>query len=394
MIQPVIDQSGIIHIFKGKQALPIKLAIGEILTAEIMDIFPTGTIQIKINNRIINAQPQRELPLNKGDTVMVKVEKPLQDGTVPLRVLSASETEQIQKALLKTESEISNKIFKLIDSLFSQNISSMKETKQSQMIQTLLTFKAENLSQTQKAVLMQKMIDAIFSYKNTIKNLQGLIKLLEENNFPGEQIASLKNIIITSHEELTPEKLKNCLLNTGVSFESKIKQFLFDASNFEQIKNDLKVIVDNITKQAKAEGMEEIADKAQHILRQIEGYQVLSKTYQSFFTFLPVLWKEIEGGTCAFKRFKRQDKDYYTVFVSLNIGGQPLSFVVTMVERSFFVSFSGKPETIQIVKNHEEDLKKRFAEQGLLLSGINYVTKAEELLKQWQIQEGLVSVRI
>ncbi len=390
MIQPVIDSSGIIHIFKGKQAEPIKLIIGEILTAEIMDIFPTGTIQVKINNRILNAQPQRELFLNKGDTVMVKVEKPLPDGTIPLRVLSTSEDEG--KAIIKAENQISDKIFKLFESLFLPDTTKAKQTQQAKMdlIKALLSIPSENLSEAQKTMLMQKVIDA----SETVEHLQQLIKLLEKNNFPKEEIARLTDIIITNHEELTSGKLKNTLFNTGVSFEAKMKQALFDSFKIEQIKEDLKTILDDIAKYAKTAGMEEIADKAQQILRQIEGFQVLSKTYQSFFTFLPVFWKDIEGGNFAFRTLKKQGKDYHTVFVNLRIKEDSLSFVVTMINKSFFVSFSGKPEIMQIIKSYEEELKKRFHRQGLLLSGINYVTKIEELLKQWQIQEGLVSVII
>ncbi len=65
-----------------------------------------------------------------------------------------------------------------------------------------------------------------------------------------------------------------------------------------------------------------------------------------------------------------------------------------MINRSFFISFSGKPEFVDIIKSYEEDLKERFYKQGLILSGINYVTIIEELLKQWGIEEGLVSVVI
>ncbi len=203
MIHPLIDQSGVINIFKGKQAAPIKLVIGEILTAEIMDIFPTGTIQVKLNNRIINAQPQRDLPLNKGDTVMVKVEKPLEDGTIPLRVLSNTEAEQVKKAIIKAEGEISDKIFKVIETLFSNDLSSLKETKQPQgdILQLMLSLPTESLSETQKTSLLQKIINLIFSNKGIGGNIQELIQILESNNFSKEQISLLKNLIITNNKE-------------------------------------------------------------------------------------------------------------------------------------------------------------------------------------------------
>lgn len=395
MIQPIIDSSGVIHIFKGKQAEPIKLVIGEILTAEIMDIFPTGTIQLKINNRVINAQPQRELPLNKGDTVMVKVEKPLEDGIIPLRVLSASESEEVQKAMIQAESEISDQIFKLIESLFSNNPNSIKETKQQMdILKTIFSFPTENLSETQKTVLMNKIIDVIFSQQDTSENLHELIKLLEQNDFPKEQISQLKSLIITTHEEITPEKLKQTLLNSGVSFEAKMKQALFDSAKIEQIKEDLKVILNQIIKEAKSQSIEEVALKAEQLLRQIDGYQILSKTYQSFFTFLPLLWQDIEGGNIAYKSFKREGKEYHTVFVTLNFKEEYLSFIVTMINKSFFISFSGQPELLSCFKDRESILRERFQDKGMLLGGISYVSKTEELIKQWNIKEGTVSLTV
>lgn len=395
MIQPIIDSSGVIHIFKGKQAEPIKLVIGEILTAEIMDIFPTGTIQLKINNRVINAQPQRELPLNKGDTVMVKVEKPLEDGIIPLRVLSASESEEVQKAMIQAESEISDQIFKLIESLFFNNPNSIKETKQQMdILKTIFSFPTENLSETQKTVLMNKIIDVIFSQQDTSENLHELIKLLEQNDFPKEQISQLKSLIITTHEEITPEKLKQTLLNSGVSFEAKMKQALFDSAKIEQIKEDLKVILNQIIKEAKSQSIEEVALKAEQLLRQIDGYQILSKTYQSFFTFLPLLWQDIEGGNIAYKSFKREGKEYHTVFVTLNFKEEYLSFIVTMINKSFFISFSGQPELLSCFKDRESILRERFQDKGMLLGGISYVSKTEELIKQWNIKEGTVSLTV
>lgn len=65
-----------------------------------------------------------------------------------------------------------------------------------------------------------------------------------------------------------------------------------------------------------------------------------------------------------------------------------------MINRSFFVSFSGAPETMQVIKSYENDLKQRFQRQGMILGGVNYVEKVEELLKQWNIKDGLISVTV
>lgn len=396
MIHPIIDQSGVIHIFKGKQTAPIKLVIGEILTAKIMDIFPTGTIQVKINNRIINAQPQRELPLNKGDIVMVKVEKPLEDGTVPLRVLSNSEVEDFKKAIIKSEGEISDNFFKLIESVFTNNPKLLKESKQPQMdiFKLILSLPTENLSEVQKTSLLEKIINLIFSNRGTAENIQELIHLLERNNFSKEQISLLKNLIITGEENIH-EKLRQTLLNTGVSYEAKLKQLLNEPSKIEHIKEDLKVILNNILKEAKATGQEEIILKTERILQQIEGYQLLSKTYQSFFTFLPLIWNKIEGGTLAFKSLKRQGKEYYSVLININFKERSLlSFIVTMINKNFYINFCGEKDVLNLIKTYENILKEQFIQRGMSLNGIRYLNKFEELIKNWEIKEGQVNITV
>lgn len=388
MIQSVVE-SGIIHIFKGKQTIPIKLIIGEILTAEIMDIFPTGNIQIKINDRILNAQPQRELSFRKGETIYVKVEKPFSDGTIPLRVLSTSEVQQIQKASAESEilKEIPAKIFKFIDSIFTSKQQSFENKN---FLSTILTLPVEKVPDTEKTALLEKLIKIFSDRSSTAEMIKNLIDLLENKEL-FEEAQQLKNIVLFN--EITSETLKKIILNSGVAFEPKLKKVVSEAVNFENIGEDLKIVLNNIIREAGYQGNEKLTDRVQQILRQIEGYQVLSKTYQSFFTFLPVLWKDIEGGSFAFKSFKRQGKDYHTVFVSLKIKDEEsLFFVVTMINKSFFISFSGNSETTRLIRSYEDQLKERFHQAGMIIGGINYFTKVQELIKQWSIREGLINV--
>ena len=406
MIQQVIDQSGIIHLFKGKQTEPIKLIIGEILKAEIMDILPTGNIQIKIDNRILNAQPQRQLPLNKGDTVYLKVEKLLPDGTIPLRVLSTSEALQLEKTIANITQEISDKIFKFIEAIFTDKGQQVIQSKQFSalqhdepsylnLIKAILSLPVEDVLNTEKVTLLKKIMATFSNSSSTLESIKELINLVENKSNQSlfkEQSALLNAILVSSDEPA--EKLKKAVLNSGVLLETKLKQALSDPVKIESIKEDLKVILNNITTEAKSHGMQDVVDKAQQILRQIDGYQVLSKTFQSFFTFLPIFWKDVEGGNIAFKSFKRQGKDYHTVFITLQIKEESLSFIITMINRSFFVSFSGAPETMQVIKSYENDLKQRFQRQGMILGGVNYVEKVEELLKQWNIKDGLISVTV
>ncbi len=390
-----IDQFGVINIYKGKSTEPVKLIVGEILTAEIMDILPTGTIQVKINNRVLNAQMQRDLQLQSGDTVLVKVEKPLEDGTIPLRILSPPEAEQVQKGMFISEGEISEKILKLLEFIFSESINQPKDVKnfQTDLIKTLLSSSLETLSESEKSALLKKATDVIFSRSTISSDIKDLIFLLEKANFDKKQIAKLKAMVVEYPEDLTPEKLKQVIINSGVSFEAKLKQAIFVAEKIETIKEDLKLILNYILKDSKTQAFEEISEKAQQILRQIEGYQVLSKSFQSFFTFLPIFWKDLDSADIAYKTLKRQGKEYHAVFINLKFKEDSLSFVVTMINKSFYVTFAGQPETLQLIKEQERDLKERFNTKGMSLSLVNYVSKRDEVLKQWDIKEGSISLK-
>ncbi len=397
MIKPVIEPTGEIYIFKGKQAEPIKLVIGEILQAEIMDIFPTGSIQIRLKDRVITAQLLRDFPLNKGDSVLVKVENPLPDGTIPLRVLISAEGQWQSKSLRSFEIQLSNKILELIESLFSNSSKSTPLLSKSytDISKLLLSTPTENLSESQKSLLLQKVLTILFSSKSIMENLHELINLMEKNDYQRVQISKLKNFLIELNEQLTPEKLKRALLNTGVSYEAKLKDILISGSSAENIKNDLKALLISISKEAQGLGREEISSKANKVIEQIEGYQILSKTYQSFFTFLPLLWNEIEGGNFAYKSLKRQGKDYYSVFINLNFReGESLSFIVTKIRNNFFVTFSGTPSFLDLIRKNEKVLKECFSQGGLYLSGIKYLEKLEDLIKDWNIKEGQINIKV
>ncbi len=396
MIKPVVEPTGEIYIFKGKQAEPIKLVIGEILQAEIMDIFPTGNIQIRIKDRVITAQLLRDFPLNKGDSVFVKVENPLPDGTIPLRVLISAEGQWQSKSLRSSEIQLSNKILELIESIFSNSSKSttVLSKSYSDIFKLLLSTPTENLSESQKSHLLQKVLTIIFSDKSIVDNIHELISMMEKNDFQKEQIFQLKNLLIQINEQLTPEKLKRALLNTGVSYEAKLKDILISGSAAENIKNDFKALLINISKEAKSSGRDEISLRADKVLEQIEGYQILSKTYQSFFTFLPLLWNEIEGGNFAYKSLKRQGKDYYSVFINLKFReGELLSFIVTKIRNNFFVTFSGNPSFLDLIKKNEKILKEGFTQVGLPLIGIKYLEKLEDLIKDWNIKEGQINIK-
>jgi hypothetical protein len=65
-----------------------------------------------------------------------------------------------------------------------------------------------------------------------------------------------------------------------------------------------------------------------------------------------------------------------------------------MISKNFYISFSGSSDILDLIKKYEEQLKDNFRKRGMNIGGINYVTKIEELIKQWNIKEGLISVNV
>lgn len=387
MIEP-LQQSSIIHIFKGKSHVPIKLTVGEILLAEILDIFPTGTIQLRINDRVVNAQPHRELTFSKGDKVYVKVEKPLSDGTIPLRVMSyveANEPKAIWNVSLRDNIP---KLIEFLNTIFTKG-SELKDSEFLNLFRALINLSLQSLPEEEKMSVFDQVLKTIKNQSIT-KEISELIELLTKKNIFTEEAELLKNTLLYS-EELNPEGLKRVLNNTGVTFEAKIKNILEKGIEFGNIKEDLKFIINSIVKEAKQKGYEEIQHKAEHILRQLEGFQVISKGFDVFFSFLPILWKEFTKGSIALKSFKKEGKNFYSVFVMLNLEPEPLYFTVTLLEKNFFISFSADEKTLQLIKNNEKILKEAFSLNRLKLSSINYVSKTKEIFKHLNI-ENLVSL--
>lgn len=425
MIQPLQDSSGVIHIFKGKQAEPIKLIIGEILTAEIIDLFSTGTIQIKIKDRILNAQMQREIPLNRGDTVFVKVEKPLPDGAIPLRVLSRAEAESLKQQIQQSQREIPQRLLQLLSSVFQETtvakeggVENQSATSSSERgnlqravtaterelkitdsdfletLRTALSSQVERLPEQLKEALVKRVIEFLSQTKTTAQSLNEFIEVAESNPELRQEVGKLKELLLNS-PELDAQKLKRVIAQTGVLFEAKLRGFLNEPIKIVTLKDDLKALLHRVIQITEGDSSSPIKERAESLLRQIESYQVISKNFQSLFTFLPFFSAQVEGGHIGFKSLRREGKDFHTVFVSLRFGeDNPLSFVVTMINRSIFVSFSAKEELLELIRAREEELRECFMRSQLNLSGVSYHRKIDDLIKQWSIKEGVVSLTV
>ena len=100
----------------------------------------------------------------------------------------------------------------------------------------------------------------------------------------------------------------------------------------------------------------------------------LSKTTDSFYTFLPLNWKELRDGEISFKRGQggAEGGTAYSCRINLDLKEfGKLSVMVVMYNKDFFVSFKAeRPAFKSLLDEHLEELKGSFVEQGLSLKAV------------------------
>lgn len=121
----------------------------------------------------------------------------------------------------------------------------------------------------------------------------------------------------------------------------------------------------------KAENAVKVIDQ---FLKDIETFQALSKTTDSFYTFLPVNWKELRNGDIVFKRMRKEDPvSPYSCRINLDLErfGE-LVIMVTMYKRDFFVSLKAANHDFQsVLASNSDKLQETFREKGLNLMAVN-----------------------
>ena len=135
-----------------------------------------------------------------------------------------------------------------------------------------------------------------------------------------------------------------------------------------------------------AAALRNLQGKIEGLLKDVETFQALSKTTDSFYTFLPVNWKELKDGDVAFKRGREGATGGTTSSCRINLdlaGFGSLSILVLMNNRDFFVSFKAdRPESHSLISANLDELKSSFVEKGLSLKAAHVLDKADTTMEQ------------
>ncbi len=135
-----------------------------------------------------------------------------------------------------------------------------------------------------------------------------------------------------------------------------------------------------------AAALKNLQGRVEGLLKDVETFQALSKTTDSFYTFLPVNWKELKDGDVAFKRGREGATGGRSSSCRINLdlaGFGSLSILVLMTNRDFFVSFkAARPESHSLINSNLDELKSSFAEKGLSLKAAHVLDKTDTTMEQ------------
>ncbi len=136
------------------------------------------------------------------------------------------------------------------------------------------------------------------------------------------------------------------------------------------------------------------------LLQDIETFQLLSKLTDSFYTFLPVVWKGLKEADVAFKRSSsaQEGKSYYCL---MNLDFEELgkvTIVAMMQGGNFFVSFkTDNSEFRSVLNSNLQELQQMFQEQGLNLKVADVLGMEENHLmpfERLESFENIINIRI
>ena len=141
--------------------------------------------------------------------------------------------------------------------------------------------------------------------------------------------------------------------------------------------------------------LEQMLQSVDGLLQDIETFQLLSKLTDSFYTFLPFLWKGLSEAEIAFKRSGggSHGRSYYClVHLDLEELGK-LDIVVMMAGSEFLISFKTDHDAFRSVLNAQtNELQEMFAAKGLKLGLVSCYRMQEKQLEPFERLESFDSI--
>lgn len=431
---------------------PLTFHHGEMVKAQVVDLLADGGVTLNLKGRFLAAKT--EIPLLKDSTVLFKVlhspgAEPGTDLRLQFRGYAGDSAVIPRNAEQDVRREALGSLLKEFAGILSNGEKLAKDFPEllEKLLKTLPP-EPDSLPKEMRLrlqdLLKTSMGMAGKDVQMRIERLAEQLRLLSRQGFLPEGFT--KGVAI-SMQELSPETLKNAIENTGVVLEARLKAMLLDRFSSQapeeggplpqipvregvettgQIgdgtaaaQNDLKAGLMRLrtllmergeergagfspqgSQPAKTDAHEDVPVKellltVNGVLRDIEAFQLLSRTTDSFYTFLPVLWKEMREGDIAFKRGPSTagGRSYYCM---LNLEFDrlgSLSIMIMMQNREFFLSLkAADPRFRSILEGHSGELESIFRDNGLSLKAVHVLDSEDKSLTPFERLDNLESV--
>ncbi len=387
----------------------IPLMPGETVKAEVIDILPSGCVTLKIREGFLTAKAR--IHLQKDSTAFFKVSSTDKSGKELRLQFMGYADKSINDHIADYKGNAISKLLQDLSAAFIKKGMAAKTF--SAIIEQIIKALPSDINSLPKEVRIQLQNLLQASLKQTGEGIQtrldNLLKSLPEDylekNIISNVVENLRKYLIVDIERLPNISLKNALEDTGVAFEAKLKSIVemlhqtpLSEPDMLPIKKDLKAGLIQLGQYFLEEGKEGLVKIIDGLLKDIETFQLLSKTTDSFYTFLPVTWSKLKDGEIAFKK-GRDDAGSRSYSCRINLDLKSLgklTVMVIMLDKEFFVSFKVEKDAFRTVLNsHMDELKDGFSEKGLNFKASIFLDNDGLLedLEKFESAAGIINIK-
>ena len=330
----------------------ITLKAGETVKAEVIDVLSTGGVVLRIKGGILTVNT--EIPLQKNTSLLLKIlNTPQTDHKLKIQLIGI---------LNKNEALINPKTEYLAEEIINfLQTGKNRET----ILNSIFSYIVQNInnSDTKAQRLAQNLLNSFLSSQK--------INLQINNTDISKILHSIK--------EVSPETFEKIIKNSGLFFENKIKH-----KKFSEIKDDLKYVLLN---------RKDLTQNEKQVLTGIEGYQLLSKAFESVYIFLPLLWDDLERGDILLKKSKKWKNVY---FCRINLDFKDLgrfSGGIFQFGRELYLNFFVENLQLkELIRKNSEELIQNIKKHGFSEVSLRFLKNPVDDLKL--IDENLMSDRV
>jgi hypothetical protein len=397
-----------------KSGKPLQFKIGEVINADVLENLSSGSIALKIKGSVITAQSS--IPMEKDTVAYFKVTSlPVDGQQLTLKYLGSEPKPPVLAADPKAQS-----LGSLMKSLTAA-IASGGGKVDSALIQSLLKSlpaDAAEIPQNVRIQLQSLLSDSLKSTGQSISSRLGAIlgPLVPEGD--ADAMVPLQNRLMLDVERLVGSSLKTSLANTGVAFEAKLRAealtSLLGAAAEESagtatpaVRHDLKALLLGIkaamdageidgsvkaptnhqAESTRAATQPTLAQQVDGLLKDVETFQLLSKTTESFYTFLPINWQQLRDADIAFKQGGGGGMRGRLYSCRINLDLDPDGRVSVMIMKNgpdYTVSVWAERSALKArMAEHSDELKDAFRQSGLSLVAVNLLDSREAIQEQF-----------